>query len=274
MRVLSICVVFAACVALSAAEPGAGTKTRKESALEKIMPRLLWNLRRGEHSNQESAKQQQPIIYYVTQPASNSDSDRHQHHQHHDHHEHPHYPYYPYYPPPPQTRPPQPQYPGMEYLGTGNNGGPTFLIVNPNNMQGIYLPSSGNSSNSTGSTRSAHVPSIGDLLQGLNFNDLLDGSLFEDDSEVVEAAEEGNVQGPVNALVNERPGGVQAAAAQEDDNDVDLLSEDEIDALDRQNNRGLSPKLLFSMLMQDKRRRRIQEVLAGIYLRNTQLNRK
>ncbi|XP_034669560.1 uncharacterized protein LOC117902357 [Drosophila subobscura] len=262
MRILSIFAVFAAFVALSAAEHGSGSKNRRDNALEKIMPRLLWNLRRGDN-NQESHRQQQPIII-VQQPSSNSESDRHHHHPHH-----PHYPYYPYYPPPPQTRPPQPQFPGMEYLGSGS-GGPTFLIVNPNNMQGIYLPSAANSSNSTSARRSAFVPSIGDLLQGLSFNDLVDGSLFEDDSEVVDAAEEGNVEGA--AFENERPAG--SAAVVQEDGDGDVLSVDEIDALDRQNNRGLNPKLLFSMLMQDKRRRRIQEVLAGIYLKNTHLNRK
>ncbi|XP_001355872.4 uncharacterized protein [Drosophila pseudoobscura] len=263
MRVLSICVVFAAFVALSAAEHGSGSKNRRESGLDKIVPRLLWNLRRGDN-NQESHRQQ-PQVIIVQQPSSNSEDDRHHHHQQH----HPHYPYYPYYPPPPQTRPPQPQFPGMEYLGTGS-GGPTFLIVNPNNMQGIYLPSSANSSNTTSARRSAFAPSFADLLQGLNLNDLADGSLFEDDTEVVEAAEEASPDAP--AVENERP--AVSAAAQEEDHDGDLISEDEIDALDRQNNRGLSPKLLFSMLMQDKRRRRIQEVLAGIYLRNTHLNRK
>ncbi|XP_017152208.1 uncharacterized protein LOC108162137 [Drosophila miranda] len=260
MRILSICVVFAAFVALSAAEHGTGSKSRRESALDKIVPRLLWNLRHGD-SNQESHRQQ-PQIIFVQQPSSNSNDDRHQNHQHS-----PHYPYYPFYPPPQQTRPPQPQYPGMEYLGTGS-GGPTFLIVNPNNMQGIYLPA--NSSNTTNGRRSAHVPSFADLLQGLNLNDLADGSLFDDDSEVVDAAEEGSPDVP--AVENDRP--AVSAAAQEDDHEGDLLSEDEIDALDRQNNRGLNPKLLFSMLMQNKRRRRIQEVLAGIYFRNTHLNRK
>ncbi|XP_043662276.1 uncharacterized protein LOC122626182 [Drosophila teissieri] len=255
MRTLSVLILLAALVAFCAAQQTASGKNRKENAFSKIVPRLLWNIKRGEQESHRNS--QQPIII-VQQPSSNQDSDRHHHHN-------PNYPYYPYYPPPPppQSRPPPP-FPGMDWNTVG--GGPTYLIINPNNMQGIYLPSSSsNSSNSTSSRRSAFVPTISDLLHGLNLDDLADGSLFEDDSEVVNAAEDGNAEVPL-------PDGPITQA--DDDRDEDVISEDEIDALDRQNNRGLSPKHLVSILMQDKRRRRIQEVLAGIYLRNYNLNRK
>ncbi|XP_039499545.1 uncharacterized protein LOC120456668 [Drosophila santomea] len=255
MRTLSVLILLAALVAFCAAQQSSSGKNRKENAFSKIVPRLLWNIKRGDQESHRNS--QQPIII-VQQPSSNQDSDRHHHHN-------PNYPYYPYYPPPPppQSRPPPP-FPGMDWNTVG--GGPTYLIINPNNMQGIYLPSSSsNSSNSTSSRRSAFVPTISDLLQGLNLDDLADGSLFEDDSEVVNAAEEGNAEVPL-------PDGPITQG--DDDRDEDVISEDEIDALDRQSNRGLSPKHLVSILMQDKRRRRIQEVLAGIYLRNYNLNRK
>ncbi|EDW87920.1 uncharacterized protein LOC6527115 [Drosophila yakuba] len=254
MRTLSVLILLAALVTFCAAQHSSSGKNRKENAFSKIVPRLLWNIKRGDQESHRNS--QQPIII-VQQPSSNQESDRHHHHN-------PNYPYYPYYPPPPppQSRPPPP-FPGMDWNTVG--GGPTYLIINPNNMQGIYLPSSSNSSNSTSSRRSAFVPTISDLLQGLNLDDLADGSLFEDDSEVVNAAEEGNAEVPL-------PDGPITQV--DDDRDEDVISEDEIDALDRQSNRGLSPKHLVSILMQDKRRRRIQEVLAGIYLRNYNLNRK
>ncbi|KAH8238013.1 hypothetical protein KR032_010884, partial [Drosophila birchii] len=231
-------------------------------ALSKIVPRLLWNLKRGD--NQESHRNSQQPIIIVQQPSKNSDYDEDRHHHHHPHH---HYPYYPYYPPPPPpSRPPPPPYPGMEYTNTAGSG-PTYLIINPNNMQGIYLPaSSSNSTNSTSARRSAFVPTIADLLQGLSLDDLTDGSLFEDDSDVVEAAEDGTVEPAADSN--------SAPSLAHDDRDEDLVSEEEIEALDRQSNRGVSPKHLVSILMQDKRRRRIQEVLAGIYMRNYHLNRK
>ncbi|XP_020810286.1 uncharacterized protein LOC110185665 [Drosophila serrata] len=260
MRTISTLVFLAALLALVAAEQSSGSKARKESALSKIVPRLLWNLKRGDQESHRNS--QQPIII-VQQPSKHSDYDEDRHYHHH----RPHYPYYPYYPPPPPpTRPPPPPYPGMEYLNN-SGGGPTFLVINPNNMQGIYLPaSSSNSSNSTSARRSAFVPSIADLLQGLSLEDLSDGSLFEDDSDVVEAAEDGTVE-----LAAESNGTPSLA---NDDRDEDLVSEEDIEALDRQSNRGVSPKHLVSILMQDKRRRRIQEVLAGIYMRNYNLNRK
>ncbi|KAH8355502.1 hypothetical protein KR084_010308 [Drosophila pseudotakahashii] len=258
MRTVSALIILTALFAWSAAQQTSSGKNRKESAFSKIVPRLLWNIKRGD--NQESHRNTQPIII-VQQPSSNSDHDSDRHHHHHN----PHYPYYPYYqPPPPPSRPP-PQFPGMDYMNSAG-GGPTYLIINPNNMQGIYLPaSSSNSSNSTSSRRSAFVPSIADLLQGLNLDDLADGSLFEDDSEVVNAAEHGNSE------VHGSEGPIPQA---DDDREEDVISEDEVEALERQTNRGLSPKHLVSILMQDKRRRRIQEVLAGIYLRNYNLNRK
>ncbi|KAH8298161.1 hypothetical protein KR018_010082 [Drosophila ironensis] len=270
MRTLSILVLVAAFSALSA-ESNTGSKNRMESALSKIVPRLLWNLKRGGDNQESHRNSQQPIII-VQQPSSNSNShsDEDRHHQHH----HPHYPQFPYYsyyqqPPPPPPRP-QPQFPGSEYQSLTGSG-PTYLIINPNNMQGIYLPAStaANSTNSTSSRRSAFVPTIADLLQGINLDDLTDGSLFEDDSEVVDAAEEGVLDATAT-------GGSLASASPVDDDrdDQDVISEDEIEALQRQANRGLSPKHLISIMMQDKRRRRIQEVLAGIYLRNYNLNRK
>jgi len=272
MRTLSVLILLATLVAFCAAQQASNGKNRKENgksiwikprghssntrlwtAFSKIVPRLLWNIKRGDQESHRNS--QQPIII-VQQPSSNQESDRHHHHN-------PNYPYYPYYPPPPPQNRPPPPFPGMDWNTVG--GGPTYLIINPNNMQGIYLPASSNSSNSTSSRRSAFVPTISDLLQGLNLDDLADGSLFEDDSEVVNAAEDGNAEIPL------ADGPISQA---DDDREEDVISEDEIDAMDRQSNRGLSPKHLVSILMQDKRRRRIQEVLAGIYLRNYNLNRK
>ncbi|XP_017048890.1 uncharacterized protein LOC108093384 [Drosophila ficusphila] len=255
MRVLGVAIFLAALCALSAAEQSSSGKNKKESGFSKIVPRLLWNLKRGD--NQESHRNSQQPIIIVQQPSSNPDRDADRHHHHHN----PYNPYYPYYPPPPPPSRPPPPFPGMEYMNSAG-GGPTYLIINPNNMQGIYLPSS-NSSNSTSSRRSAFVPSITDLLQGLSLEDLAEGSLFDsDDSEVVSAAEDPAEEVPV------------AVAEGSDEREEDVISEEEAEALERQTRRGLSPKHLVSILMQDKRRRRIQEVLAGIYLRNYNLDRK
>ncbi|EDV31518.2 uncharacterized protein Dana_GF15398 [Drosophila ananassae] len=258
MKTLSVLLVVTACLALASADQSSGSKNRKENALSKIVPRLLWNLHRGDKDDRRS---QQPIII-VQQPSSNSDweSDRRHHH---------HSPYYPYYPPPPPPPPTSRPNPYADYLnGLPGGSGATFLIVNPNNAQGIYVPaSSSNSSNSTSSRRSAFVPSIADILQGLNLDDLADGSLFEDDSEVVDSADEGVLDLATAA-------GASAPQADDDREDQDVITEDDVEALDRQTRRGLNPKHLVSLLTQDKRRRRIQEVLAGIYLRNYNLNRK
>ncbi|KAH8385748.1 hypothetical protein KR009_002653, partial [Drosophila setifemur] len=226
------------------------------SAFIKVVPRLLWNIRRSD--KEESHRNTQQPIIIMQQPSLNHDSDSDRHHHHHSSH----YPYYPYYPPPPPQNRPPPQFPGMDYQNIGS--GPTYLIINPNNMQGIYLPSS-NTSNSTSSRRSAFVPSIADLLQGLNFDDLADSSLFHDDSEVVNAADN------VNSEVTNGDGSAFEAV---DDHDDIVISDDEIDSIERHKNRGLSPKHLVSIIGQDNRRRRIQEVLAGIFLRNYNLNRK
>ncbi|XP_017120546.1 transcription factor Sox-1 [Drosophila elegans] len=273
MRTLSVLISLATLFALCAAQQTVNGNHGRENAFSKIVPRLLWNIKRGEH--QESHRNTQQPIIIVQQPSPSSDHELDRHHHHHN----PHYPYYPYYqpPPPPPSRPP-PQFPGMEYLNSAG-GGPTYLIINPNNMQGIYLPaSSSNSSNSTSSRRSAFVPSIADLLQGLSLDDLADGSLFENDSEVVDAAEDG-IGAPSSEDSTQAVQAAQAvqavqAAQTDDDREEDEISEDVVEAVERQTNRGLSPKQLVSIIMQDKRRRRIQEVLAGIYLRNYSLNRK
>ncbi|XP_016979119.1 uncharacterized protein LOC108044577 [Drosophila rhopaloa] len=263
MRTLCVLIFLAALFALCSAQQTSKGKSVKENAFSKIVPRLLW--KRGE--SQESHKS--PVIY-VQRPYYEDDYDRHDYRHHRN-------PYYSYYgPPPPPPPPPPPSRPfnpfnGMEYANTAGSG-PTFLVINPSNMQGIYLPASttagsSNSTNSTSSRRSAFVPSIADLLQGLNLDDLADGSLFEDDSEVVNAAENGTAE--------EAPISEGTTTQADDDGDAeDVISEDAVEALERQTNRGLSPKHLVSIIMQDKRRRRIQEVLAGIYLRNYNLNRK
>ncbi|XP_017097148.3 uncharacterized protein [Drosophila bipectinata] len=259
MKTLGVVLLVTACLALASADQSSGSKNSKDNAFSKILPRLLWNLHRGDKDDRRS---QQPIII-VQQPNSNSDyeSDRRHHHHHN-----PYYPYYPPPPPPPTSRP----NPYAEYLsGLPGGSGATFLVINPSNAQNIYAPaSSGNSSNSTSSRRSAFVPTIADLLQGLNLDDLSDGNLFEDDSEVVESADEGIL----DSLAT--PGVASAAQADDDRDDQDVITEDDVEALDRQTRRGLNPKHLVSLLTQDKRRRRIQEVLAGIYLRNYNLNRK
>nr|XP_016937737.1 LOW QUALITY PROTEIN: uncharacterized protein LOC108015712 [Drosophila suzukii] len=259
MRTISGLIVLASIFALNAAHQASNVKNRTNDAFSKIVPRLLWNMKRG--GNQESHRNTQPIII-VQQPSWIADRDSDRQHYHHSPYNTPYYHYYPQ--PLPPSRPP-PQFPGMEYLNSAG-GGPTYLIINPNNMQGIYLPSSNsNSSNSTSSRRSAFVPSIADLLQGLNLNDLADGIVLQDDTEVVNAAKDETTAVPSSE------GPIPPA---DDDNQKDIISEDEVEALERQTIEGPGNKHVVSILMQDNRRKRIQEFLAGIYLRNYNLNIK
>lgn len=60
----------------------------------------------------------------------------------------------------------------------------------------------------------------------------------------------------------------------EEDARDDGYGDEDLALLERQAARGLSPKHLLSFLMQDKQRRRFQEAVAGIYLRNYNLSRK
>nr|XP_017097148.2 uncharacterized protein LOC108125452 [Drosophila bipectinata] len=230
MKTLGVVLLVTACLALASADQSSGSKNSKDNAFSKILPRLLWNLHRGDKDDRRS---QQPIII-VQQPNSNSDYESDRRHHHH------HNPYYPYYPPPPPPPPTSRPNPYAEYLsGLPGGSGATFLVINPSNAQNIYAPaSSGNSSNSTSSRRSAFVPTIADLLQGLNLDDLSDGNLFEDDSEVVESADEGIL----DSLAT--PGVASAAQADDDRDDQDVITEDDVEALDRQTRRGLNPKHL------------------------------
>ncbi|XP_016962575.1 uncharacterized protein LOC108032992 [Drosophila biarmipes] len=257
MRKISALIILLSFLDWNAAHPTSSDGNQKENAFSKIVPRLLWNIKRG--YNQESHQNTQPIII-VKQPSwkADTDSDRH------------HYspfttPYYPYYPQPPMPSRPPPQFHGMDYLNSAG-GGPTYLIINPNNMQGIYLPaSSSNSSNSTSSRRSAFVPSIVDLLQGFNLDDLADGSVLEDGSEEVNTVRDGILAVP--SFEGSTP-------LTDDDHGEEIIKKDEVDDLERQTSLGLSPKHFVSVLMENKLRRRVQEVLAGIYLRNYNLKMK
>lgn len=186
----------------------------------------------------------------------NSDeSDRH-------HHRRPYYPdYYPYpYPPTPQ-RPPF-QVPGLnDYFG---GGGPSIIIINPNNAQNLTAPAApaaATTGGRSGGLRRNAVPII-DLLQGLNAQ--------EDDTEVINAADNESEAAAAAALAAAQAPLAQYGAEERDED----LAEDELALLERQAARGLSTKQLLSLLLQDKRRRHFQEAAAGIYLRNYNQNRK
>ncbi|XP_037731766.1 uncharacterized protein LOC119562613 [Drosophila subpulchrella] len=257
MRNISALMVLASIFALNGAYQVSNGINRTDDAYSKIVPRFLWNMKRGD--NQESHRNTQPIII-VQQPSWKADRDSDRHHFHQSPYN---TPYYHHYPQPP-SRPP-PQFPGMEYLNSAGSG-PTYLIINPNNMQGIYLPASNsNSSNSTSSRRSAFVPSIADLLQGLNLEDLSDGIVFQDDTEVVNAAKDETTAVPSSEV---------PIPPADDDHQENIISENEVEALERQTLQGPGKKHMVSILMQDKRRKRFQEFLAGIYLRNYNLNIK
>ncbi|KAH8404795.1 hypothetical protein KR222_003858, partial [Zaprionus bogoriensis] len=203
-------------------------------------PRLLW----FKHNDNNK---QQPLIIYQ-QPA-----ERHHHHR-------PHWDdYYDDYPPRRPHPPPSPQNPGLN-----------VIVINPINSMNISSALNHlNTTNVTPATaRSAGndraAISILNLLQSLNTQSVV----LADDSDLGNPAEaEAEATGPAAAA--EPP----ANYGDEYDRDEDF-AEEELALLERQAARGLSPRHLLSLLVQDKRRRRIQEAVAGIYLRNYNLNRK
>lgn len=237
-----------------------------------VQPRLLW-------FNKGNNDRQQPIIIWQ-QPQQ--DSDRHHHHR-------PSWAdyYYDYPPPPPPPRRPFGQ--------SENPSGLSVIVINPNNVQNFTTPSSGTSSGTTSSTTSGRTANarIVDLLQ--NLQNSQGGILAQDEPEVINAVEAetdaaaaaaaagigaGNGAGPaagsglgalpgIATLLPQAVGSYGEEDARDDD-----FGDEELALLERQAARGLSPKHLLSFLMQDKRRRRFQEAVAGIYLRNYNLNRK
>ncbi|KAL7739934.1 hypothetical protein ACLKA6_013122 [Drosophila palustris] len=227
---------------------GSGDSAGQKAARGQVQPRLLW-LKRGE------SKAQQPIV--IVQP-SNSESDRHHHH--------PSYwpDYYPYPPPRPQ-RPPY-NIPGLsEYLGNG----PSIVIINPNNAQNLTFPAAA-STTTAGGRNAANRRSSNPIV------DLLQESILDDDTEVISAPE--NVEAEEVAPVPQQQQQQQqqqlpVALYGGEERDEDY-GEDELALLERQATRGLNPKQLLSFLLQDKRRRRFQEAVAGVYLRNFNLSRK
>lgn len=201
-----------------------------------IQPRLLlWN-RRPDNTPQ------QPII--IVQP--NQDSDRNRR------------PYWQdYYPFPPQ------RIPGLPDFGSN----PSVIIVNPNNAQNLTFPAAapaaaraagGGFGFRNGYFRRESVPLI-ELLQGLNALEP-ESDANESDSAAALAAAPAVAQAPLAEY-----------GVVEDDEEP---NEDELTLLERQATRGLSTKNLLSHLMQDKKRRRFQEAVAGIYFRNYNQNRK
>lgn len=242
------------------------------AATAAVQPRLLWF---KQHDN----KAQTPIIIWQ-QP--HPQTERHHHHHRPDY-------YYDDEPAWPPRRPSsQSQSPGL-----------SVIVINPNNVQNYTARASGSSSTtssssgtSSGSTGTGRIANsqIADLLQRLQ--NTQSGVLAAgDEPEVITAAEAesdaaaigagpaasgitgaGNVAIPA-ALASFIPQAVNYG--EEDARAEDLGDEVEFaDLLERQAARGLSPKQLLSFLLQDKRRRRIQEAVAGIYLRNYNLNRK
>lgn len=165
-----------------------------------------------------------------------------------------------------------------------------MIVINPNNVQNFTTPSSGTSSTSTGTSsgRTANARIV-DLLQ--NLQNSQGAILAQDEPEVINAVEAetdaaaaaaaagigagagaGTGLGAVPGIATLLPQAV-ANYGEEDARDEDF-GDEELALLERQAARGLSPKHLLSFLMQDKRRRRFQEAVAGIYLRNYNLNRK
>ncbi|XP_034098167.2 uncharacterized protein LOC117563769 [Drosophila albomicans] len=233
--VLSLLLVVT-CLALAAATQDAAAR---KAAPVQVQPRLLW-LKRGE------SQQQSPIVI-VQQPQDNN-SNRHHYQQP------PPPPYWSdYYSYPPQ-RPQRPQ---------GLSDYPTIVIVNPNNAQNFTfdLPT----------TTAASTRRRSNIFNRRSSNpivDLLQDSI-DDDSEVISAAD--NVDNDGVITIPQQIPQPQKYAAEERNEE---LGDDELALLERQAERGLSPKNLISFLMQDKQRRRVQEAIAGIYLRNYNLNRK
>lgn len=141
----------------------------------------------------------------------------------------------------------------------------SVIVINPNNAQDIRL----NSTNATG--RSAHTRFV-DLLHRLH-------SRPDDEPELITAVEDGfDAAGSGSSIAGADIGAVpyivpQAVNYGDEDVRDDVIGDEELAGLlQRQTTRGLSPKQLLSFLVQDKRRRRLQE--AGFYLRNYDLNRK
>lgn len=175
-----------------------------------------------------------------------------------------------------------------------------MIVINPNNVQNYTArasssttsssgtgTSTGTSTGTTGTGRIANSQ-IAELLQRLQ--NTQSGVLAPgDEPEVITAAEAESDAAAAAAGIGAGPGSgnvaIPAALAsfipqpynygEEDARAAELGDEVEFaDLLERQAARGLSPKHLLSFLLQDKRRRRIQEAVAGIYLRNYNLNRK
>lgn len=244
------------------------------STFSAAQARLLW-FNKGNND-----RAQQPIIIWQ-QPQQ--DSDRHHHHHRPNWADY----YYDYPPPPPPPRRP--------YAQSENPSGLSVIVINPNNVQNFTTPSSGTSSTTT-SGRTANARIV-DLLQ--NLQNSQGAILAQDEPEVINAVEAetdaaaaaaaagigagtgagagagtglGAGLGAVPGIATLLPQAV-ANYGEEDARD-DGYGDEELALLERQAARGLSPKHLLSFLMQDKQRRRFQEAVAGIYLRNYNLSRK
>ncbi|KAH8263359.1 hypothetical protein KR044_007789, partial [Drosophila immigrans] len=216
-----------------------------------VQPRFLF-IKRGE------AKEPSPIV--ILQQPQNQGSDKHHHHQ-----SPPYWPdYYSYPPPPPRPQRPPYQIPGLpglsEYLGNG----PSIVIINPNNVQNLSYASVESTTAATTGGRSGFNRRSSDPIVNL-----LQETILDDDSEVVSAADNVEADGVVT-IPQQIPQPSHYGAEERNDE----FGENELALLERQAERGLNPKNLISFLMQDKRRRRVQEAIAGIYLRNYNLNRK
>ncbi|XP_043865042.1 uncharacterized protein LOC6576691 [Drosophila mojavensis] len=205
------------------------------TALAASQPRLFfWN---GSPNSP-----QRPII--VVQPNQDSNRDRR-----------PPWAAYPYFPP---YRFPPNQIPGLSNLYGGNRG--SIIIVDANNAQNFAFPpgagaaaggaaggAAGPGGGRSGSFRRESIPLI-DILQGL--------SAQENDSE----ANEWDGAAPLAAATTaaQEPLGEYGAGEEQHDKEP---NEDEFALLERQAARG-------------KKRRRFQEAVASIYLRNYNQNQK
>ncbi|XP_030377795.1 uncharacterized protein LOC115626556 [Scaptodrosophila lebanonensis] len=244
MSNLTILLLSAACLALTAAQTTApGPEARRlarDYPLIGILPRFFSRL-------DNDRPQQQPQIIFLQAPNQNQNQNQQQI---------PPY-FWPTFPSRPNQRPPF-NYPGFD---TGSDSGsPSIVIVNPNNMQGLYFPINSSSQaipaaaaggRAAGNRFGAGFVSVNDLLQSLSHANA------DDD-------ESGDDQIIQPTIID---------SAHHADNSADDVSEDELGLLERQAARGLSPKHLVALLTQDKQRKRFQEAAAGIYLKNFNLHK-
>ncbi|XP_017844302.1 uncharacterized protein LOC108600934 [Drosophila busckii] len=209
---------------------------RDLSAQPRLLFHKLLNNNNNNQNNNNNNYRQQPAIIFL---GGNQDSNSHRYQRPpwEDY-------YYPHYPHP--HPPPRPRYPG--YNDSEYSGNPHVIVINPINAQNISHVS-----------QPAPAATVDD--GGRSAFPIID---------ILQAAEEPE---PIN--VAESPESEPTVAVLPLYNNDDEYDDTSSAVLERQTVRGLNPKLLLNLLsQQDKRRRRFQEAVASIYLRNYNANRK